>query len=162
MSEYETDLLVWSEHQADLLRRMGAGERVNGLVDWEHLAEEIEDLGRAQRSALNSQVRRLLELLLKLAASPAIDPRNGWRETVRSAQDEIADILEANPSLRRELTTVIAAQLPRARLRAAESLADRRETPRVALASLQYDADAILAPLPPEAANVPGANAGSA
>jgi hypothetical protein len=31
---YEADILMWSEHQAELLRRMAAGERVNDQVDW--------------------------------------------------------------------------------------------------------------------------------
>lgn len=41
---YERDILIWSEQQADLLRRVARGERVNG-VDWAHVAEEIEDVG---------------------------------------------------------------------------------------------------------------------
>ena len=39
MSEYDTDILLWSEHQAALLRRAGAGERVNDQVDWENVAK---------------------------------------------------------------------------------------------------------------------------
>ena len=35
---------AWSEHQASLLRRVARGERVNE-VDWEHVIEEIEDVG---------------------------------------------------------------------------------------------------------------------
>jgi hypothetical protein len=29
-------------------------------LDWEHLAEEIEDLGISQRSALRSEIRRII------------------------------------------------------------------------------------------------------
>ena len=42
---YDTDILAWSDRQADLLRRMAAGERVNDQVDWENVAEEIQDMG---------------------------------------------------------------------------------------------------------------------
>ena len=35
---YERDILAWSEHQAELLRRLGRGEQVND-VDWANLAE---------------------------------------------------------------------------------------------------------------------------
>ncbi|HEY2619461.1 MAG TPA: DUF29 family protein [Acetobacteraceae bacterium] len=42
---YDTDMLAWSERQADLLRRMAAGERVNDQVDWGNVAEEISDMG---------------------------------------------------------------------------------------------------------------------
>ena len=38
---YDTDLVIWSERQAELLRRMAAGERVNDQIDWENVAEEI-------------------------------------------------------------------------------------------------------------------------
>ena len=48
-SAYDTDIVTWSERQAELLRRVGAGEHINDLVDWENVAEEIEDVGRSQR-----------------------------------------------------------------------------------------------------------------
>jgi hypothetical protein len=38
---YGDDILLWSERQAALLRRMGAGERVNDQVDWANVADEI-------------------------------------------------------------------------------------------------------------------------
>jgi hypothetical protein len=47
MSDLYDDVLLWSERQAALLRRMAAGERVNDQVDWENVAEEIEDVGRS-------------------------------------------------------------------------------------------------------------------
>lgn len=31
---YNTDLVLWSEHQATLLRRLAAGEVVNEPADW--------------------------------------------------------------------------------------------------------------------------------
>ena len=48
MSDYDTDILTWSERQADLLRRVGAGEAVNARIDWDNVAEEIESLGRSE------------------------------------------------------------------------------------------------------------------
>jgi hypothetical protein len=32
---YESDIILWSEHQAEALRRLQAGERRND-VDWDH------------------------------------------------------------------------------------------------------------------------------
>jgi Domain of unknown function DUF29 len=40
---YERDILSWSRHQPDLLRRLARGKCVND-VDWEHVLEEIEDV----------------------------------------------------------------------------------------------------------------------
>ena len=46
---------MWAEQQAELLRRLGRGERVND-VDWENLAAEIEDVGRSQLQSVESFV----------------------------------------------------------------------------------------------------------
>ena len=42
---YEADILEWSQHQADLLRRQAAGEKLNETPDWTNIIEEIEDVG---------------------------------------------------------------------------------------------------------------------
>ena len=49
-------------------------------LDWENLAEEIEDLEKSVRRELQSQIRRVVRHLLKLEHSPAKDPRRGWEE----------------------------------------------------------------------------------
>ena len=51
---YDTDILIWSEHQADLLRRLAHGERLNETIDWENLIEEVQDVGLSQLSACRS------------------------------------------------------------------------------------------------------------
>ena len=45
---------MWSEDQAALLRRLAAGERVNDLVDWPNVIEEIESVGNEQIHAVSS------------------------------------------------------------------------------------------------------------
>jgi hypothetical protein len=50
---YDTDILEWSDHQAALLRRVAAGERVNE-VDWPNIIEEVESVGREQLHAVES------------------------------------------------------------------------------------------------------------
>src|SRR5689334_14675408 len=83
---YDLDFFLWTKEQAGALRRCKAS---NLPLDWENLAEEIESLGISQRTALNSQLRRILHHLFKLEASPAADPRAGWRATIRDARAEI-------------------------------------------------------------------------
>jgi Domain of unknown function DUF29 len=56
-SRYAADLLLWSEEQARTLRA-AAREASNAPIDWEHVAEEIESLGVAERRALASQTSR--------------------------------------------------------------------------------------------------------
>ena len=141
---YEADVLAWSESQAALLRRLATGERVNNQIDWANVVEEIESVGRSERTALASRIRVILEHLAKLQVSPAIAPRAGWRESIRQARAAVAELLEASPSLRRTLQDVVAREMPRARSLVAEALADHGEAPRVPLDSLHYDvADVI-------------------
>ena len=54
---YDTDILTWSERQAELLRRRAAGELVNDAeIDWPNVAEEIEAVGRTERRACESHL----------------------------------------------------------------------------------------------------------
>ena len=144
VAEYDSDTVLWSEHQADLLRRFAAGERVNDQVDWRNVAEEIESVGRSQRIALASHVRLVLEHLMKLEASPSIEPRRGWRDTVRRSRAEIRELLEDSPSLRGSVAGTIQRQLPDARKDVAAMLADYGEAPRIPLESVSYSAEAVL------------------
>jgi hypothetical protein len=75
---YERDVLAWSQHQADLLRRLGRGERVND-VDWTHVAEEIEDVGLSELHSVESFLNLILVHLLKLHAWPDSQDRAHWR-----------------------------------------------------------------------------------
>ena len=61
---YDRDVIAWSEHQADLLRRLARGERMND-VDWLHVVEEIEDVGLSQLNSVQSYLRQMLVHLLK-------------------------------------------------------------------------------------------------
>lgn len=51
-SSYDTDILTWSEHQADLLRRVANGDAANETPDWANIAEEIESVGRSELHAV--------------------------------------------------------------------------------------------------------------
>jgi hypothetical protein len=75
---YERDVLAWSEFQADLLRRLARGERVND-VDWDHVVEEIEDVGLSELHAVESYLEQLLIHLLKLRGWPEQVACNHWR-----------------------------------------------------------------------------------
>ena len=83
MSEYDTDILTWSEHQSELLRRLARGEKVNALIDWDNVAEEIESVGRDQLSAVESLLQQALIHMLKA---------QGWPES-RDAPVWLADAI---------------------------------------------------------------------
>jgi len=128
-SLHELDFLAWSEQQAKALRataRSGSNQVVD-LVDWENLAEEIEGLGISQRSALGSQIRRILHHLLKLEHSNASAPRRGWEDSIADARTEIEDLLERSPSLAQEVAREIARQTRRSAKLAIRALERRGE-----------------------------------
>jgi hypothetical protein len=80
MSGYDTDILIWSEHQAELLRRRAAGELVNDAeVDWPNIAEEIEDVGRSQLHSVESLLVQALRHMLKAEAWPISRGAPNWR-----------------------------------------------------------------------------------
>lgn len=108
---YDEDVVAWAEQQARALRE-AARSNSNLPLDWANLAEEIEDLAKAYRSSLRSQIRRVIQHLIKLQYSPALDPRRGWRQTVLQARLEMHDLLEESPSLRREVGGLIEKVMP--------------------------------------------------
>ena len=76
MSDYDTDVVTWSETQAALLRRLASGERVND-IDWANIIEEIESVGLSELHAVRSLLLQALLHWLKLQgwpASPAAPP----------------------------------------------------------------------------------------
>ncbi len=66
----EADILLWSERQRDLLRRVAAGEAVNEAPDWPNIIEEIESVGNEQLHAVESLLRQALVHMLKAQAWP--------------------------------------------------------------------------------------------
>jgi hypothetical protein len=75
---YDDDIVLWSERQAELLRRRAAGELVNDL-DWANIAEEIEDVGRSEFRAVESLLVQALRHMLKADAWPLSRDAPSWR-----------------------------------------------------------------------------------
>jgi hypothetical protein len=117
---YERDAYAWSKEQAELLRARSFTE-----LDLEHIIEEIEDVGGSLYREVRSRLRTIMEHLLKLEHSPAIEPRAGWESTIRRARADIADDL--TPSLRPRVEQNLARFYEVARAEASASLRDHGE-----------------------------------
>jgi hypothetical protein len=91
---YDEDFFEWTRRSAELLRA-GRFEQ----ADIEHLAEEIEDMGKRDLHELNSRVRVLLGHLLKWQSQPEKRSRS-WERTIASQRTELGQLLEDSPSLR--------------------------------------------------------------
>src|SRR5205823_14188162 len=102
---YDRDFFLWTQEQATALR---AVKDSNLPLDWDNLAEEIEDLGKSDRRELRSQIRRIMRHLAKLQFSPAHDPRRGWHESIVDGRSEVELILRDSPSLKRQRSRIVA------------------------------------------------------
>jgi hypothetical protein len=80
---YEADILLWSEQQRDLLRRVAAGEPVNEIPDWPNIIEEIESVGNEQRFAVESLLMQALIHMLKAEAWPLSRDVPHWQAEAR-------------------------------------------------------------------------------
>jgi hypothetical protein len=102
MSDYDTDILIWSEHQAALLRRRAAGELVNDAeLDWINIAEEIESVGSEQLHAVESLLLQALLHILKAEAWPLSRDVPHWQAEARLFRSQAANRFV--PSMRQRL-----------------------------------------------------------
>jgi len=94
---YEQDIVAWANEQAAHVRA-GRFE----LLDLEHIAEEIEDVGKSEQRELASRMIVLLAHLLKWQYQPA---RRGasWKATISAQRMDIALVLKETPSLKTRL-----------------------------------------------------------
>jgi Domain of unknown function DUF29 len=142
-SLYQTDYYAWTKQQAAELRKLLAA-RANTTLDLANLAEEVESLGRSDLATVRSQLRRIIEHLLKLEYSPAVEPRFGWRESVIEARDVIPDVITA--TLRRDVDAEFAKTYQQGRRRAEAALMrhGEREAARALPATCPYSFDEIV------------------
>ncbi len=99
---YDRDFYAWANEQSTLLR---AGKL--SAADIEHIAEEIESMGRSERNQLTNRLAVLLTHLLKWRFQPALRG-NSWRLTIREQRRRAFRLLDQNPSLRAGLDTILA------------------------------------------------------
>jgi hypothetical protein len=95
---YETDVVAWSHEQAALLR---AGKLSS--IDIEHIAEEIEDVGKSEQRELTSHISGLLAHLLKWQFQPSHRGAS-WEKTIKAKRIEIEFSLKETPSLKTRLS----------------------------------------------------------
>jgi hypothetical protein len=99
---YDRDFYAWSLQQAELLRKGNLAD-----ADIEHIAEEIDSMGRTEKREL---ISRLTVLLLHLLKWRHQSGRRGpsWQASIANQRDDIADHLDDNPSLKPLLPQALA------------------------------------------------------
>ena len=107
-SLYDQDFAQWVEQQVELLRSGRTTE-----LDVPNVVEELEGLTKRDERALGSQLKRIMAHMLKQRHQPQRASRS-WVESIANGREEIADILEQSPSLRRTLPGLMTKNYPRA------------------------------------------------
>ena len=107
------DYYAWAIETAERLRAGRLSE-----VDLNSVAQELEDMGKAQRHALASHLKVLIVHLLKWRYQPSFRGVS-WRLSITNARDEIAELLEDSPSLEPKIGELVARRYRAARSRAA-------------------------------------------
>ncbi len=99
---YDTDIVIWSEKQSALLRRVAAGERLNeAQPDWPNIIEEIESVGSEQVRAVESLLFQALVHDLKAAAWPSAPDVPHWQAEARGFRAQAS--LRFAPSMRQRI-----------------------------------------------------------
>ncbi len=93
-TSYDKDVVAWAAEQAALLR---AGKLSD--IDIEHIAEEIEDVGKSEQRELASRMAVLLAHLLKWQYQPDLRTPS-WRATLRVQRERLSARLHKTPSLK--------------------------------------------------------------
>ena len=111
---YEKDFYFWTQQQAELLSKRFINE-----LDFEHLAEEIDSMGKSEKRELISRMAILLAHLLKWRFQPG-NRSNSWKYTIKEQRISVQELLEDSPSLKSEIKQRFDYAYNKARLKAAK------------------------------------------
>ena len=90
---YNQDVLAWATEQARLIRT-GQFDQ----LDIEHVADEVEDVGKSEKRELASRMAVLLAHLLKWQFQPTHRGAS-WQRTLREQRKQVLRKLKETPSL---------------------------------------------------------------
>jgi hypothetical protein len=110
---YQQDFYAWAKEQSALIR---AGKLSD--IDWTHIAEEIEDMGKSEKRAMESRLEVLLMHLLKWQFQPSRRSKS-WQLTLKDQRRRLGKLLQENPSLKLVLSESIEDVYPSAVIAAA-------------------------------------------
>lgn len=109
---YERDYHQWLNETISAIQQRRFSD-----VDWDNLVEELDDMGKADKNALLSNVKILVAHLLKLTVqhdAPA-QMKGSWYNSVDEHRERVKDALESIPSLQNYLPEAVSKSYPGAR-----------------------------------------------
>jgi hypothetical protein len=112
--DYHKDGYGWAMAQAAIIRE----GRIDS-IDWENVAEEIESVGKSERSGVESALRVLMMHILKWQFQPDFRGTS-WALSIRNQRQKYHDGMEQNPSIKPDLEEMRARAYRRSRIEAAQ------------------------------------------
>lgn len=95
------DFYTWALETAGAIRE----GRFEG-IEWDAVAEELEDMGRSERRALENRFEVLLAHLIKWRFQPE-QRSTSWTGTIKEQRRKAARLLRQNPGLKPVLTELV-------------------------------------------------------
>jgi hypothetical protein len=99
---YQQDFYTWTLEQTSLLKQKRFDD-----IDLEHIIEEIEDMGKSEKRALESYIENLLMHLLKWKYQPYYIGRRSWELTIIEQRKRLKWHIKENPGLKSKLAEAI-------------------------------------------------------
>ncbi len=134
---YDTDFHRWTREQADAL-----ASHDHLRLDVVNLLDEVESVGRSQRTTLESHLCVLLVHLLKFRMQPQ-RATPSWRHTLKAQRAAITRLIARNPSLH-AYPAAILEETYRDAVR--DAAGETRIDPRLFPLALPFTLDQILDP----------------
>ncbi len=97
LTTYQQDIVAWAQEQARLIR---AGRF--DLLDLEHIADEIDDVGKSEQRELASRMAVLMAHLLKWQYQPE-RIGSSWQRTIKEQRKALSLHIKQVPSLKQKL-----------------------------------------------------------
>jgi hypothetical protein len=97
VTSYNADVIAWANEQASFIR----SGRFD-LLDIEHIADEIEDVGKSELREFENRMAVLLAHLIKWQYQPS-HQGSSWERTIKNQRTLIVRRLTKTPSLKAHL-----------------------------------------------------------
>lgn len=91
---YEEDFAAWTAAQASMLR-----ERRFAELDLEHLAEEVESVGRSEFRAFSNAIELIVFHMLKWDYQPELRGQS-WHRSINDQRKMVRKLIKENPSFK--------------------------------------------------------------
>ncbi len=98
---YDSDFYLWTQAQAEALRAAGKGKSGSNAVEWERVAEEVEDRGKSDVHAAESLTAQILIHLFKLAWTVREEPKGHWESEIVALRGNL--VRKLTPTIRNKV-----------------------------------------------------------